>query len=56
MAKAGVAPIDSSQEGSGLNTIFNGYDESVKVDTIQAINLVIQQIEETCSAKDNGEF
>lgn len=55
--KSGIAPIDSSQEGrlgssspSTLNTIFNGYDDTVRVQAIQAIQLAIEQIESTASS------
>lgn len=53
--KTGVALIDSSQEGrlsSGapINTIFNGFDDTIKVQAIQAIQLAIESIEDTtCS-------
>lgn len=33
-----------------VNTAFNGYDDSIKLQTIQAIDLAIQRIEETCSS------
>lgn len=54
--KIGIGPIDSSQEGrlatgqAPLNTIFNGYDDTVKVNAIQALQLCIQSIEETVSS------
>jgi len=48
--KSGVAPFDSSQEGVQVNTAFNGYDDTVKGEAIQALNLVLQNIEETCSS------
>lgn len=48
--KSGTALYDSSQEGQLLNTAFNGYDDSLKLETIQAIDLAIQRIEETCSS------
>lgn len=54
--KAGIAPIDTSQEGrlaagqAPINTIFNGYDDTVKVQAIQAIQLAIDSIEQTCSS------
>lgn len=47
--KSGIALFDSSQEGMTLNTTFNGYDDSLKLTTIQAIDLAIQRNEETCS-------
>lgn len=53
--KSGIAPIDTSQEGrlgggSPINTIFNGYDDTVRVQAIQAIQLAIEQIETTASS------
>lgn len=53
--KAGIAPIDTSQEGrlgggSPINTIFNGYDDTVRVTAIQAIQAAITQIEEVASS------
>ena len=48
--KSGAALIDSSQEGqSMINTNFNGFDDTIKLQTIQAIDLAIQRNEETCS-------
>lgn len=50
--KQGMFLIDSSQDGraGNLNTIFNGFDETVDGNAIQAIQYIIQQTEETCSA------
>lgn len=54
--KGGIAPIDTSQEGrlsSGqapLNTIFNGYDDTIKANAVQAIEMAIQSVENTCSS------
>ena len=54
--KGGTALLDSAQEGrvsSGqatLNTIFNGYDDTIKANTIQAFQLAIDSIEATCSS------
>ena len=49
--KSGFALYDSSQEGTPmLNTSFNGYDDTLKLETIQAIDLAIQRNEETCSS------
>lgn len=54
--KAGQAFIDTSQEGrlsagqAPINTIFNGYDDTVKADAIQAIQLAIDANEQTCSS------
>jgi len=48
--KQGLAIIDSSQEGlPPMNTTFGGYDDTIKLNTIQAIDLAIQRVEETCS-------
>ena len=48
--KQGIALIDSSQEGlPPMNTTFGGFDDAIKMDTIQAIELAIQRVEETCS-------
>jgi hypothetical protein len=48
--KSGIAPFDSSQEGQVINQTFAGYDDTIKVTTIQAIQLAIQNIEETASS------
>ena len=54
--KQGDLLIDTSQEGrmedgnAPLNTIFNGYDESLPAQVIQAIDLAIQSIEATVSS------
>lgn len=54
--KSGKALIDSSQEGrlgSGqtpMNTIFNGYDDTIKIQAIQAIQLAIESVEATASS------
>ena len=48
--KQGLAIIDSSQEGlPPMNTTFSGFDDTVKFQAIQAIDLAIQRNEETCS-------
>lgn len=48
--KQGIAIIDSSQEGlPPMNTTFGGFDDTVKLQTIQGIDLAIQRIEETVS-------
>lgn len=45
--KNGIKWFDSSQEGTQvLNTTFNGYDDTVKVQGIQAIQLAIEAIEQ----------
>ena len=56
LKKQGLAVLDSSQEGrlqSGqapLNTIFNGYDNTVKTQAVQAIQLAIDAVEQTTSS------
>lgn len=54
--KQGTGLIDSSQEGriangqAQMNTIFNGFDDTVKANAIQAIQYAIDSIEQTmCS-------
>ena len=50
--KAGIMWIDSTQEGRNdngnapMNTIFNGYDDTIKYQSIQAIQMAINAIEE----------
>ena len=54
--KQGMALIDTSQEGqigtgqAPLNQYFNGYDDTVKVQAIQAIQLAIDSVEQTTSS------
>lgn len=56
LKKQGIGVLDSSQEGrlaSGqapLNTIFNGFDDTVKAQAIQAIQIAIDSIEQTTSS------
>ena len=46
--KSGMALLDSSQEGTPMtNTTFNGFDDTVKLQAIQAVDLAIQDIENT---------
>ena len=48
--KAGLGLIDSSQEGAQMmNTIFNGYDDTVKAQSIQAIEYAMQGIQQQVS-------
>jgi len=47
--KSGIALYDSSQEGDMINTAFNGYDDTIKAQTIQALDLALMRIEETVS-------
>lgn len=54
--KGGLGLIDTSQESRAaagqapINTIFNGFDDTVKVGAIQAIQVALQSIEETASS------
>ena len=49
--KNGVAWYDSSQEGAQLiNTTFNGYDDSIKAQAIQAIQMAIDSVEQQASS------
>lgn len=54
--KAGIMWVDSSQEGRNdngnapLNTIFNGFDDTLQAQAIQAIELAIQGVEQTTSS------
>ena len=56
LKKQGLGLLDSSQEGrlasgtSPLNTIFNGFDDTVKSQAIQAIQFAIESIEQTVSS------
>ncbi len=54
--KGGLELIDTTQEGRNdagnapLNTIFNGFDDTVPAQAVQAIQMAIQAVEETtCS-------
>ena len=42
--------MDGRAEGQPINTIFNGYDDSIPAAAIQAIELTIQSIENTVSS------
>ena len=54
--KQGLALIDTSQEGrlatgqQPLNTTFTGFDDTVKAESIQAIQLAIDSVEQTVSS------
>lgn len=48
--KSGLAVIDTTQDGANLNTIFQGYDDTVKHSSIQAIQIAIQDIEDTATS------
>lgn len=54
--KSGIAPIDSAQEGrlgagqAPINTIYNGYDDTIKAQAIQAVQIALDSIEQTTSS------
>lgn len=54
--KQGTLLIDTSQEGRNdngnapMNTIFNGYDDTLPAQAVQAIELAIQSVEQTTSS------
>jgi CRISPR/Cas system CMR-associated protein Cmr5 small subunit len=49
--KQGTALIDSSQEGTQpMNTTFAGYDDTISYQAMQALDLALERIENTCSA------
>ena len=49
--KTGLALIDTSQEGlTQINTIYNGFNDTVDPGSLQAVQLAIQMIEETASS------
>lgn len=56
LKKQGIGLLNSASEGrqaagqAPLNTIFNGYDDTVKVQAIQAIQLAIDATENTISS------
>lgn len=51
ISKQGFAPINTAQEGSSaMNTIFQGYDNSLDYNAIQGYNLLLQIIEDTVSS------
>lgn len=56
LKKQGIGLLNSASEGrqaagqAPLNTIFNGYDDTVKVQAVQAIQLAIDSIEQTVSS------
>lgn len=49
--KQGLGIIDSTQEGAQtqMNTIFNGFDDTIKAQSIQAISLAMQAIQQQVS-------
>ena len=54
--KQGVGLIDTSQEGqlstgqAPINTMFNGFDDTIKAQAVQAIQMAIDSIEATASS------
>lgn len=56
LKKQGLGLLDSAQEGrlaqgaAPLNTIFNGFDNTVKAQSVQAIQIAIDSIEATVSS------
>ena len=54
--KQGIALMDTSQEGqlntgqAPINTAFNGFDDTVKGQAVEAIQIVIDSIEQTASS------
>lgn len=56
LKKQGLGVVDSSQEGrvqsgqAALNTIFNGFDNTVKAQAVQAIQIAIDSVEQTVSS------
>lgn len=53
--KGGIAPIDSSQPGrlengqTAMNTTFAGFDDTLKAQSIQAIQIAMEAVEKDCS-------
>lgn len=54
--KQGIGLLDTSQEGqvntgqAPINTMFNGFDDTVKVQAVQAIQAVIDSLEQTMTS------
>lgn len=49
--KAGVALIKPNEDGGpNNNTMYNGYDDTLKMQAVQAIELAIERVETTCSS------
>ena len=48
--KNGVALYDSSQEGMQVNTMFGGFDDTIKGQSIEAIQIAINSVEAQASA------
>lgn len=48
--KQGIALFDSSQEGiPPANTTFTGYDDTISYQAMQALDLALERVENTCS-------
>lgn len=47
--KQGLGVIDSSLDGEPMNTMFGGYDNTLAADAVQAIELALDRVENTCS-------
>lgn len=50
--KAGIGIIDTAQDGRAFNnnTSFAGFSDTIKVQTMQAFDIVLQRIEDQCSS------
>lgn len=50
--KSGLALVDTSQEGRAFNnnTTFSGFDDSIKIQTMQAFDLALQRVEDQTSS------
>lgn len=49
--KQGLALLDSSQEGTPpMNTTFSGFDDMLSYEAMQAFDLALERIENTCSS------
>lgn len=50
--KQGIAIMDSSQEGRAFNnnTTLAGYDDTLKAQSIQGVEMAIERVEATCSS------
>lgn len=52
MKKSGLGLVDTSQEGRVFNnnTTFSGFDDTIKIQTIQAFDLALQRVEDQTSS------
>lgn len=49
--KLGISLMNSAQEGGeNMNTLVNGFDDTLSLNAIQAIDLAIERVEMTCSS------